>query len=68
MKKFHGHGVAMITPFKENGEIDFNAIPDIIEHLISGGVDYLVVLGTTAETATLSKEEKINLVESYQGR
>ena len=63
MKKFHGHGVAIITPFKENGEIDFNAIPNIIEHLITGGVDYLVVLGTTAETATLTKEEKINLVD-----
>tara|TARA_S200000501_G_scaffold108586_1_gene101921 strand:- start:3194 stop:4093 length:900 start_codon:yes stop_codon:yes gene_type:complete len=62
MKTINGHGVAIITPFKKNGEIDFNAIPHIIEHLISGGVDFFVVLGTTAETATLTKEEKINLV------
>ena len=62
MKKIQGHGVAIITPFKKNGRIDFDAIPNIVEHLISGGVDYLVLLGTTAETATLSKEEKIKLV------
>jgi 4-hydroxy-tetrahydrodipicolinate synthase len=64
MKEIQGHGVAMITPFKENGSVDFDAVPSIVNHLISGGVDYLVVLGTTAETATLSKEEKIGLVES----
>ncbi len=63
MKEIQGHGVAMITPFKENGSIDFDALPSIIEHLIDGAVDYLVVLGTTAETATLSKTEKIELVE-----
>ena len=63
MKTICGHGVAIITPFKKNGEIDFNAIPHIIEHLISGGVDFFVVLGTTAETASLTKEEKINLVD-----
>ena len=63
MKEIQGHGVAMITPFKRDGSIDFDAISLIINHLISGGVDYLVVLGTTAETATLSKKEKIALVE-----
>jgi len=63
MNEIQGHGVAMITPFKENGSIDFDALPSIIDHLIDGGVDYLVVLGTTAETATLSKTEKIELVE-----
>ena len=42
MKTINGHGVAIITPFKKNGEIDFNAIPHIIEHLISGGVDFFV--------------------------
>ena len=62
MKEIQGHGVAMITPFKRNGTIDFDALPVIIDHLIAGGVDYIVVLGTTAETATLSKEEKISLV------
>ena len=58
MKEIQGHGVAMITPFKRNGTIDFDALPVIVDHLIAGGVDYIVVLGTTAETATLSKEEK----------
>ncbi len=62
MKEIQGHGVAMITPFKRNGLIDFDAIPIIIDYLIAGGVDYIVALGTTAETATLSKEEKISLV------
>lgn len=63
MKEIQGHGVAMITPFKRDGTIDFDALPAIVDHLIAGGVDYLVVLGTTAETATLSKEEKIALVD-----
>ena len=63
MKEIQGHGVAMITPFKRNGTIDFDALPVIIDHLIAGGVDYIVVLGTTAETATLSKHEKISLVD-----
>ena len=53
MKELAGHGVALITPFKKNGEVDYTAIPKIIDHLINGGVDYLVVLGTTGETATL---------------
>ena len=63
MKEIQGHGVAMITPFKRNGTIDFDALPVIIDHLIAGGVNYIVVLGTTAESATLSKEEKISLVD-----
>ena len=63
MIEIQGHGVAMITPFRENGSVDFDAIPAIVEHLIDGGVDYLVVLGTTAETATLSQQEKKKLVD-----
>jgi len=51
-----GTGVALVTPFK-NGEVDFEAIERIIEHVIGGGVDYLVMLGSTGETATLRKEE-----------
>ncbi len=62
MKEIQGHGVAMITPFNRDSSIDFDAISLIVDHLISGGVDYLVVLGTTAESATLSKEEKIAVV------
>ena len=63
MREIKGHGVAMITPFKADGSIDFDAIPIIVNHLINGGVDFLVVLGTTAETATLTKLEKIALVD-----
>ena len=63
MKEIQGHGVAMITPFKGDGSIDFDAISVIVNYLIAGGVNYLVVLGTTAETATLSKEEKRALVD-----
>ena len=64
MKELAGHGVALITPFKKNGEVDYTAIPKIIDHLINGGVDYLVVLGTTGETATLSDNEKKHLIST----
>jgi len=61
--KFRGTGVAMITPFHKQGTIDFTALERLIEHLITGGADYLVVQGTTAETATLTREEKHALAE-----
>lgn len=54
--KFRGTGVAMITPFRDE-EVDFDAITKIVDHLIKGGIDYLVVLGSTGETATLNEEE-----------
>jgi 4-hydroxy-tetrahydrodipicolinate synthase len=57
-EKFKGTGVAMITPFHKQGTVDFTALERLIEHLIEGGVNYLVVQGTTAETATLTREEK----------
>jgi 4-hydroxy-tetrahydrodipicolinate synthase len=63
-----GTGVAIVTPFLENGEIDNTALEVLVNHLIVGGVDYLVVLGTTGETATVSKEEKnklLQLVNNY---
>jgi len=53
-----GTGVALVTPFKKNNEIDFDALSNIIENCISGGVEYLVALGTTGESVTLNKEEK----------
>ena len=62
MKELKGHGVALITPFKNDGAIDFESIPKIIDHLINGGVNYLVVLGTTAESASLSNDEKKLLI------
>jgi 4-hydroxy-tetrahydrodipicolinate synthase len=61
--KFTGTGVAIVTPFHKQGTIDFTALERLLEHLISGGVNYLVVQGTTAETATLTREEKNALAE-----
>lgn len=55
---FSGLGIALVTPFKQDLSIDFEALGNIIEHVIRGGCDYLVALGTTAETPTLSLEEK----------
>lgn len=52
-------GVALVTPFNEDKSIDFEALGKLLEYLIKNGCDYLVVLGTTAETPTLSKEERI---------
>lgn len=54
----NGTGVALITPFNDDLSIDWDALANIIEHCIGGGVEYLVVLGTTGESVTLSKEEK----------
>jgi 4-hydroxy-tetrahydrodipicolinate synthase len=58
MKKFHGTGVAIITPFQTDGSIDFPALENIIENLINNGIDYLVSLGTTGESAALTSLEK----------
>ncbi|UUV21390.1 4-hydroxy-tetrahydrodipicolinate synthase [Paenimyroides aestuarii] len=58
MKAFIGTGVALITPFKQDLSVDVEALKKIVQYNIDGGVEYLVVLGTTAETATLTKEEK----------
>lgn len=62
LQQFRGTGVALITPFK-NGAIDFEALTSIIEHQISGGVDFLVSLGTTGESVTLSHEECIAVLQ-----
>ena len=58
MNKFYGTGVAMVTPFNTSGQVDYAALKKLIDHLINGGINYLVSLGTTGESATLSKEEK----------
>lgn len=60
--QYRGTGVAMITPFKQNGEIDFNSLSTLTDTLINNGINYLVVLGTTAETPTLSTKEKADVV------
>jgi len=58
MKKFVGTGVAVITPFKKDRSVDFNALTKIINRLLENGIDYFIVLGSTAEAATLNEEEK----------
>lgn len=55
---FTGTGVAIVTPFTTKGAVDFPSLTKLVEHIIKGRVEYIVVLGTTGETATLSKEEK----------
>lgn len=64
--------MALITPFNEDGSIDWGSLSNIIEYQISNGTDYIVALGTTAETPTLSKQEKTEvtrfIVEKVNGR
>lgn len=66
--KFYGTGVALVTPFQEDLSVDFPAFERLLEHTISGGVDYLVVMGTTGESATVTKAERkkiLNFVREY---
>lgn len=58
MKKFFGTGVALITPFKKDLSVDVDDLEKLVNFQVDNGIDYLVVLGTTAESATLSKSEK----------
>lgn len=61
---FKGLGVALVTPFRKDGKIDFDSLHSIVENLIAGGVDHLCVLGTTAETPTLSDAERLQVIKS----
>ena len=63
MQTFYGTGTALITPFKKDHSVDYDAFKNLIEYNISAGVDYLVVNGTTAESATTTKEEKAKLLQ-----
>jgi 4-hydroxy-tetrahydrodipicolinate synthase len=58
MKKFKGTGVAIVTPFKNDSSIDFAALGRVINHVISGGINYIVAIGTTGESVTLTQDEK----------
>jgi 4-hydroxy-tetrahydrodipicolinate synthase len=62
MKRFRGTGVAVITPFKNDSSIDFTAFGRVISHVIKGGVNYIVAMGTTGEASTLTSDEKHALV------
>lgn len=65
---FKGVGVALVTPFMENGAIDFAAVAKIVDNLIEGGVDYILVLGTTGETPTLTSDERKALIRFVRER
>jgi 4-hydroxy-tetrahydrodipicolinate synthase len=65
---FAGTGVAIVTPFLENGDIDASSLEKLVEHMVKGGVDYIVALGTTGENPTLNKDERqqvYSLVNQY---
>jgi 4-hydroxy-tetrahydrodipicolinate synthase len=62
VKKFIGTGVAIATPFRNDGTIDFKSYSKLLEYVITNGVNYVVTLGTTGESVTLNKEEKTALV------
>lgn len=63
-----GVGVALITPFKEDESVDYDALIRLVDYQIQNNTDYLVVLGTTAETPTLSEEEKNKIIELVVNR
>lgn len=63
MKSLQGLGVALITPFCKDGTIDFPSLEKLVNYNIEGGTDYLVILGTTAENATLNSEEKKQVID-----
>lgn len=63
MDSLKGMGVAIVTPFQQDGKVDFPALQRLVEHMVAGGVDFLVVLGTTGETPTLSEEEQRRVLD-----
>ena len=65
---FKGLGVALVTPFTQNGAVDFAAVARIVDNLIEGGVDYILVLGTTGETPTLTTDERKALIRFVRDR
>ena len=71
-RKLKGMGVALVTPFNEDGSVDYQALTRLVEYQIQNGVDFLCVLGTTAETPTLTAEEKSKIkklvIERVNGR
>ncbi len=71
-EQLKGTGVAIVTPFKENESVDFDSLGQLIDSIIDNGVEYVVTLGTTGETPTLEKQEKLDIInftfEKINGR
>ncbi len=66
MEQLIGTGVALVTPFHQDGSVDYTSLEKLVNYSIDGGVEYLVILGTTAESATLTKEEKKQVIETIK--
>lgn len=70
--KFKGTGVALVTPFSQDLTVDFKSLEKMIDHVIDGGVEYIVTMGTTGESATLDRDEKVAImdftIEKVKGR
>lgn len=63
MDKIKGTGVALVTPFNNDKTVDYKGLENLLNHVIDGGVDYLVLMGTTGESTTLSKVEKLAVID-----
>lgn len=63
MAIFEGAGVALITPFGENGEVDYRKLEELVEEQIEGGTDAIIACGTTGEASTMTHEEHLNVIE-----
>ncbi|MEC7863448.1 MAG: 4-hydroxy-tetrahydrodipicolinate synthase [Bacteroidota bacterium] len=63
MDKIKGTGVALVTPFNNDKSVDYKGLENLLQHVINGGVDYLVLMGTTGESTTLSTAEKNEVVD-----
>ena len=67
-KDMHGLGVALVTPFKGDGSVDYEALARLVDTQLAGGTDFLCVLGTTAETPTLTAEEQRQVCRTIMER
>lgn len=68
IEKLKGLGVALVTPFTDSGEVDYAALDRLVDYVTEGGVDYLVVMGTTGETPTLTLPERVAVLRAVKAR
>lgn len=66
MNKLTGTGIALVTPFKKDGSVDYSSLEKLVDYNIQNGIEYLVCLGTTAETPTLTKDEKKQIIATIK--